>query len=1257
MRRTNGLAKLNSYTQYNKGTRVWYYGNSGTRPEIAWSLNAHVNGQPGYPNNPATDKAGNPGTTPQWNTVTIDRIGRTMKVWVNNQLIMDGNDGWLGTKGPIILANERNTGSSTWYDDVALTQLDEAGTPIAAPNLAPVISTPTAHADLAAGSTVNLSGTADPAATSVDVYLGSKLIGTTPVTAGAWSLNWTAALGQWSASAIARDANGATSTSSARVFKVTATGGAGGNAAPSVTIAQNTSILAPNLGLQGTMSDSDGSVASVQILRNGVVAGNATLGSGTWTFSFTNLTTGSYTFIARAFDNLGDSSDATINLTHDGNAAPTISNIPDRSIVQDTSTGDIAFTIGDDATAVNDLVLTAQSSDTALVPLANIVFGGSGASRTVNVTPAAGMSGTAIITVTVTDGPGRTASDVFNLTVTAPPVATSIVISPPGALIKVTESRQFTASLRDQFGQPMASQPTFTWSVTSGGTLSSGGLFTAGNSAGGPFTITATGASLSGSGTITVRLGNSAPEDSITGKVYLAGNTSWQQPDSDSFGTETYASGDDVIFRNTGVAATNVASVTIPATITPRHVHFAQTSFAIGNAVSNHRIDPPASSAAAINATGALRLYGGHTLLNGSSSGSTFTSYSFTALEFYNGAGLGMLRNGNDARVPRLLIGSMGDASPGNTLLCNNLGDNTRRWGSGNVTTGVARIVISGSKPSTIAPALVAGQLVHPGIQYYPNANALGDYMKLVGDNNTGNGDNLVPADTADYAAGFTTANDEVANITTNTTLTANETAKLLRINGSLNMGNFTLTITGGGFMSSSNTHSSGTISFNGTPAYFGIYNSASQCNISAKISNAVGVTFMGVSQGVNLTNNSNDFTGGLYVTGGSVSVTGTAAGGNDVTIGPMGRLMTGNSLAQATIGGVNGQGRLNAFFQGNNTTTGLLRLNVPDDTYEHRGLVQNGDGGRVLSLIKDGIGLQRFTGTGSYTGTTVINAGTVEVNGNFSAATGAITLASGATLSGNGTLGGAITANGIISPGTTAIGTLSTASITWNGTSNNVWRTRLGSSNASDRLAITGDFLKGTGSTFRFDLSNTGTPGTYTLVTWTGTTGFLASDFSFTNLAPGHVASFEITGSALNLVVTADGVPPAFTQWQNNNTLWGSVPLPQRAPNIDHDLDGIVNLLEYGLGTHPSQNTPGLSGYLNASSRVQFHFDRPTGRDDILTIGECSTDLVNWTSDIDSVETLVQDLGGGTERVIIRQSENAPAGTKCFLRVRIVQQ
>ena len=99
------------------------------------------------------------------------------------------------------------------------------------------------------------------------------------------------------------------------------------------------------------------------------------------------------------------------------NDAPTISNITDRSIAVNTHTGAIPFTIGDIETATTALTLTKTSSDTTLVPTVNIVFGGSGASRNVTLTPTANKLGSATITVTVSDG-ALTATDTFLLTIT-----------------------------------------------------------------------------------------------------------------------------------------------------------------------------------------------------------------------------------------------------------------------------------------------------------------------------------------------------------------------------------------------------------------------------------------------------------------------------------------------------------------------------------------------------------------------------------------------------------------------------------------------------------------------------------------------------------------------------------------------------------------------------------------------------------------------------------------------------------------------
>jgi formylglycine-generating enzyme required for sulfatase activity len=115
-------------------------------------------------------------------------------------------------------------------------------------------------------------------------------------------------------------------------------------------------------------------------------------------------------------------------IADDGNTAPTISDIAAQTITEGNNTGALAFTVGDAQTAAGSLSVSGSSSNTTLVPNANIVFGGSGANRTVTVTPASSQLGTATVTVTVSDG-SLTASDTFLLTV----VPTGFALIPQGA--------------------------------------------------------------------------------------------------------------------------------------------------------------------------------------------------------------------------------------------------------------------------------------------------------------------------------------------------------------------------------------------------------------------------------------------------------------------------------------------------------------------------------------------------------------------------------------------------------------------------------------------------------------------------------------------------------------------------------------------------------------------------------------------------------------------------------------------------------
>lgn len=135
---------------------------------------------------------------------------------------------------------------------------------------------------------------------------------------------------------------------------------------------------------------------------------------------------GTATITVTVSDGTQSASDTFVLTVSEVNDNPTISTIDDLTIDEDDSTGPINFTVGDAETAAASLTLSATSSNPTLVPVANIVFGGSGANRNVTVTPAANENGDSDLTITVSDGT-QTTSETFRLTVTAEPDAPAIV--------------------------------------------------------------------------------------------------------------------------------------------------------------------------------------------------------------------------------------------------------------------------------------------------------------------------------------------------------------------------------------------------------------------------------------------------------------------------------------------------------------------------------------------------------------------------------------------------------------------------------------------------------------------------------------------------------------------------------------------------------------------------------------------------------------------------------------------------------------
>lgn len=248
-----------------------------------------------------------------------------------------------------------------------------------------------------------------------------------PATTG--TITFTPVAGQYGTATITVTVNDNQPTNNAlsRTFAVNV------NALPGITTIANqaTTVGYPTAPIAFRVSDyetlPDNLILTAASSAPGLVPTNNIFFGGSGTNRTVTLTpvaaqSGNATISITVSDGIGSATTSFV-LTVAGNrppdnTAPTISVIPNQSIVQDTSAGPISFAVSDAETPAGSLTLSAGSSNPALVPVANVVFGGSGGNRTITLTPLAGQAGAANITVTVSDGTA-TASQTFTLNVAA----------------------------------------------------------------------------------------------------------------------------------------------------------------------------------------------------------------------------------------------------------------------------------------------------------------------------------------------------------------------------------------------------------------------------------------------------------------------------------------------------------------------------------------------------------------------------------------------------------------------------------------------------------------------------------------------------------------------------------------------------------------------------------------------------------------------------------------------------------------------
>ena len=213
-----------------------------------------------------------------------------------------------------------------------------------------------------------------------------------------------------------------------------------------------------------------------------------------------------------------------------------------------------------------------------------------------------------------------------------------------------------------------------------------------------------------------------------------------------------------------------------------------------------------------------------------------------------------------------------------------------------------------------------------------------------------------------------------------------------------------------------------------------------------------------------------------------------------------------------------------------------------------------------TAAITKQNSSTWTLSGTNSYWGATTVSGGALLINGNNSAATNTVTVASGATLGGSGTIGGlvSVAANGFLSPslGTGGSSTLTLSSsatnaLTLNGGSGNL--TFAISTNATaltnDQIQITGTLvLKGSNTIALAFPAGAAPAGTYTLMTYAATTGSgtltLSGSYQNTTLVVTSTNVQLILSSSNNGWLTWKGQTNGIWDATTTNWISGSSPV-----------------------------------------------------------------------------------------------------------------
>jgi PKD repeat protein len=214
---------------------------------------------------------------------------------------------------------------------------------------------------------------------------------------------------------------------------------------------------------------------------SGLYTSPGALGSGTYTITATSgAVTGT----------------ATVDVS---DAAPTVATPAAASPSPVTGTTTALSVLGTDDGGETNLTYSWAAVGN---PPAAVNFSSNGTNASQDTTATFTKAGTYTFQVTITDEEGESVTSSVNVTVEQ--TLTTIAVTPPSSSLNENQTEQLTATGYDQFGTAMATQPTFTWSVT-GGSIDSSGLYTSPGALGtGAYTITTTNGSITATATVNV---------------------------------------------------------------------------------------------------------------------------------------------------------------------------------------------------------------------------------------------------------------------------------------------------------------------------------------------------------------------------------------------------------------------------------------------------------------------------------------------------------------------------------------------------------------------------------------------------------------------------------------------------------------------------------------------------------------------------------------------------------------------------------